>query len=140
MSTDLAENLLIPAGKKIYYNLILKLNILNDIDQSKDFEANFSTKFTIKQSGKKLTSEDVVSLLGYKVSSKPINYNSTYKVKENYDEQILTYEVPNTDLEYNIKYAETCSYDKTTAKFTLNSPTVQKYSEAYSNLSGKYVG
>lgn len=43
----LAENLVIPAGETYFYRLSITLDYLDDVDQTQDFNANFSTKFNV---------------------------------------------------------------------------------------------
>ena len=44
----LATNLTIPVGKTYYYNLIVTLNYLNDVNQDADLNAKFHTNFGLK--------------------------------------------------------------------------------------------
>ncbi len=48
-TTTLVPDITIPTGKTYYYNLIITLNNLTDIDQTSDASAILSTKFTISQ-------------------------------------------------------------------------------------------
>ena len=50
ITTLLAGNLVIPKNSTIYYKLIIKLNYLEDLDQTTDLEATFSTTFLIENS------------------------------------------------------------------------------------------
>lgn len=48
---ELANNLSIPVGAKYFYKLVLKLNYLNDVDQTGDLDAIFSTNFRLEEKG-----------------------------------------------------------------------------------------
>ena len=67
--------------------------------------------------------------------------NKIYTYKSTYKELGLstTYGISPTYQDYYWTYADNFTFDETTGKFSLVSPKVCKYSECYSNLSGKYV-
>ncbi len=46
----LATGISVPAGKKYYYNLIITINNLPDVDQTPDINASFNTRFTLNES------------------------------------------------------------------------------------------
>ncbi len=48
-TSTLVPDITIPVGKTYYYNLVITLNNLNDVDQTEDLNASFSTKFIVSQ-------------------------------------------------------------------------------------------
>ncbi|MCI8497893.1 MAG: hypothetical protein HFG33_00630 [Bacilli bacterium] len=48
-TSTLVPDITLQVGKTYYYNLIITLNNLNDVDQSEDLNASFSTKFVVSQ-------------------------------------------------------------------------------------------
>ena len=81
----LADNLEIPAGKKYYYNLIITLNNLPDVDQTQDINASFNTKFTLNE-GKKLTaSEKTLAALNLTAKEGTPNFNTVATTDETKD-------------------------------------------------------
>ncbi len=48
-TSTLVPDITIPVGKTYYYNLVITLNNLNDVDQTEDLNASFSTKFVVSQ-------------------------------------------------------------------------------------------
>lgn len=143
-TTGLAENQLIPARKKYYYNLIIKLNYLDDLDQTGDFNAKFSTNLTLDENGKQLAVSDVVETLNITAKEGAIDpeYNgnlNTFSLVENYHETTQTYNVKAEESDLYIVYADSYNYDKNTGKFDLVEPQTVKYSENYTNLNGKYI-
>ncbi len=48
-TSTLVPDITIPVGKTYYYNLVVTLNNLNDVDQTEDLNASFSTKFVVSQ-------------------------------------------------------------------------------------------
>ncbi|MCI8498981.1 MAG: hypothetical protein HFG33_06305 [Bacilli bacterium] len=48
-TSTLVPDITIPVGKTYYYNLVVTLNNLNDVDQTEDLNASFSTKFIVSQ-------------------------------------------------------------------------------------------
>jgi len=48
-TSTLVADITIPVGKTYYYNLVITLNNLNDVDQTEDLNASFSTKFIVSQ-------------------------------------------------------------------------------------------
>ncbi len=49
VSRPLASELSVPAGKTYYYNLDITLNNLDDVDQTSDLSAQFTTEFNVGQ-------------------------------------------------------------------------------------------
>ena len=48
-TSTLVPDITIPVGKTYYYNLVITLNNLNEVDQTEDLNASFSTKFVVSQ-------------------------------------------------------------------------------------------
>ncbi len=48
-TSTLVPDITIPVGKTYFYNLVITLNNLNDVDQTEDLNASFSTKFVVSQ-------------------------------------------------------------------------------------------
>ena len=71
----LADSLEIPAGKKYYYNLIITLNNLPDVNQTQDINANFNTRFTLNEGALPLTSNDTLTVLGLSSKETSPNFN-----------------------------------------------------------------
>lgn len=63
------------------------------------------------------------------------SYKSIYKELE----LSATYEISPTYQDYYWTYADSFTFNERTGKFSLVNPKTCKYSECYSNLSGKYV-
>ncbi len=79
----LAEHLAIPVGHTYIYRLRITFENLPDVDQTPDVNAKFITKFVLKESTKKKTTEDKLADLNIKISE--TNPTSFY-VSANTDE------------------------------------------------------
>ena len=70
--------IIVPAGKKLYYKLIITFNNLLDVDQSADVNAVINTKFTLK-AGYVKTNDSYLTLaalnLTNQVKEEPTTYN-----------------------------------------------------------------
>ena len=64
----LADHLLVPAGHTYTYRVRITFENLPDIDQTQDLNAQFITKFTLNESTKKLTVEELLANLNIKIS------------------------------------------------------------------------
>ncbi len=64
----LADHLLVPAGHTYTYRVRITFENLPDIDQTQDLNAQFITKFTLNESTKKLTVEEILANLNIKIS------------------------------------------------------------------------
>ena len=81
-STSQSEHLIsgriiVPAGTKLYYRLIITFNNLPNIDQSADVNARLNTKFTLKAGANITESEQTMIALNLidEVKTSPTSYN-----------------------------------------------------------------
>ncbi len=88
----LANELSVPAGKKYYYNLIITLNNLPDVDQTADINAIFNTNFILEEgeilSRVTLTSLGLFSKEGnpdfYKIAVSDETADGLYAMEDDY--------------------------------------------------------
>ena len=79
----LANGMNIPAGKKYYYNLIITLNNLPDVDQTQDINASFNTRFTLEEG--ELPSQVTLAALGLTSKEGTPDFNTAATTDETAD-------------------------------------------------------
>jgi len=73
---NLVKGLTIPAGVTYYYKLTITFNNLDDVDQTQDIGAIFTSKFKIGDAleNEELTSEDIIKFLNLSINEGNPNY------------------------------------------------------------------
>ncbi len=79
----LANGISVPTGKKYYYNLIITLNNLPDVDQTQDINASFNTRFTLEEG--KYTSDSTLAFFGLKEKEGTPDFNTVATTDETAD-------------------------------------------------------
>lgn len=82
-SRTLSNSLTIPAKQKYYYKLTITLNYLEDIDQTNDFSAIFSSNFKLLETGNKAL--DTVYALGLKTKEGTLDFGQAATTDETSD-------------------------------------------------------
>ena len=82
---EIVDRMEIPSGVTYVYKITIKLEDLLDIDQTQDLGAVLSTKFTLDEGNKPITSESVLENLGLKVKEKSPNFNQAATTDETID-------------------------------------------------------
>ncbi len=85
----LATGISVPAGKKYYYNLIITLNNLPDVDQTADINASFNTRFTLNESDS--LSNQTLAVLGLTVNENTPDFSKLSTNIEQEKENITNY-------------------------------------------------
>ncbi len=108
----LASSLTIPVGKTYYYNLVITLNNLPDVNQNADLKAKFSSSFDLKdeseegflmavssnQSNKLWAHKDTITKIVFEDALSPkSNASYTYDLSSEGNQSIMSYLVPSED-------------------------------------------
>ncbi len=63
-NSTLVDSLTIPVGETYYYNLVITLNYLEDVNQDADLSAMFSSTFRLEDSYSPITAKDILGKFG----------------------------------------------------------------------------
>lgn len=80
----LSDKVTIPANKSYYYNLTITLNYLDEVDQTSDLEAKFSSKFSIVDGNSGVIENMIATSRGVKQEKTAENEIGVYEAEDDY--------------------------------------------------------
>ena len=140
---DLADGLVVPAGKTYNYRLTITLNYLKNQDQTEDLQARLNTKFMIDEGTPGFWDRINMSLKEgtpnfEEVAPKPLTYKDGIEEAIDRAQPMITSGGADFTLRY-FTYASEYRYDDYTATYSLINPKVCQYKTCVEELKGKYI-
>ena len=143
---DLADGLVVPAGKTYNYRLTITLNYLENQDQTEDLKAKLNTKFMIDEGTPGFWDKILMNVKNgnpdFSVQAPlPISYKDGINEMSSFSYGWNTTNNPSQvdSKERYFTYSEEYTYDVTSGTYTLVNPKVGKYKDIWQDIIGKYT-